>query len=86
MARTLELVRPCSSSSAKAPGNGRWWIEQGYQQLEDELGLDHCEGRRWQGWHHHVTLTMLAFAFLALERLQAKKNFCVTLAPADDPA
>ena len=62
----------------------RWWIEQGYQQLKDELGLDHYEGRRWQGWHHHVTLTMLAFAFLALERLHAKKNFSVTLAPADD--
>ncbi|MEK7777327.1 MAG: IS701 family transposase, partial [Chloroflexota bacterium] len=32
----------------------RWWIEQGYQQLKDELGLDHYEGRTWQGWHHHV--------------------------------
>ena len=52
----------------------RWWIEQGYQQLKDELGLDHYEGRRWQGWHHHVTLTMMAFAFLALERLRAKKT------------
>ncbi len=31
----------------------RWWIEQGYQQLKDELGLDHYEGRSWQGWHHH---------------------------------
>ena len=64
----------------------RWWIEQGYQQLKDELGLDHYEGRRWQGWHHHVTLTMMAFAFLALERLRAKKNFWVALATADDPA
>ena len=62
----------------------RWWIEQGYQQLKDELGLDHYEGRRWQGWHHHVTLTMMAFAFLALERLRAKKNFWVALATADD--
>jgi SRSO17 transposase len=64
----------------------RWWIEQGYQQLKDELGLDHYEGRRWRGWHHHVTLTMMAFAFLALERLGAKKNFWVALTPADDPA
>lgn len=64
----------------------RWWIEQGYQQLKDELGLDHYEGRRWQGWHHHVTLTMLAFAFLSLERLNRKKNFWTTLAPADHPA
>jgi SRSO17 transposase len=37
----------------------RWWIEQGYQQLKNELGLDHYEGRTWQGWHHHVTLTSL---------------------------
>lgn len=64
----------------------RWWIEQGYQQLKDELGLDHYEGRRWQGWHHHVTLTMMAFAFLALERLRLKKNFWATVTPADDPA
>ncbi len=62
----------------------RWWIEQGYQQLKDELGLDHYEGRRWQGWHHHVTLTMMAFAFLALERLRAKKNFWATVTAPDD--
>ena len=51
----------------------RWWIEQGYQQLKDELGLDHYEGRTWQGWHHHVTLTMLVFGFLTLEALYLKK-------------
>lgn len=60
----------------------RWWIEQGYQQLKDELGLDHYEGRSWQGWHHHVTLTMLAFGFLTLEALHNKKNFSTTLAVA----
>ena len=64
----------------------RWRIEQGYQQLKDELGLDHYEDRRWQGWHHHVTLTMLAFAFLSLERLHRKKNFWAALTPTDDPA
>lgn len=57
----------------------RWWIEQGYQQLKDELGLDHYEGRSWQGWHHHVTLTMLAFGFLTLEALHFKKNFWTAL-------
>jgi len=61
----------------------RWWIEQGYQQLKDELGLDHYEGRSWQGWHHHVTMTMLAFAFLALEALYLKKNFWTALVSAD---
>jgi len=60
----------------------RWKIEQDYQQLKEELGLDHYEGRSWAGWHHHVTLVMLAHAFLTLERLRSKKNFWVD--PATD--
>jgi len=56
---------------------GRWKIEQDYQQLKEELGLDHYEGCNWTGWHHHVTLVMLAHAFLTLERLRSKKNFWV---------
>ena len=63
---------------------GRWKIEQDYQQLKEELGLDHYEGRSWTGWHHHVTLVMLAHAFLTLERLRGKKNFWVD--PAEDPS
>jgi SRSO17 transposase len=59
----------------------RWYVEQNYQQLKDELGLDHFEGRSWNGWHRHVTLTMMAFAFLVLEGFRAKKNFWVDLAP-----
>jgi len=55
----------------------RWWIEQGYQHLKDELGLDHFEGRSWRGRHHHVTLTLMAFAFLALERLRQRKLYWV---------
>lgn len=57
----------------------RWWVEQNYQQLKDQLGLDHFEGRSWTGWQHHVTLTMMAFDFLALEMIRAKKNFWVDL-------
>jgi len=64
----------------------RWWIEQGYQQLKDELGLDHYEGRTWQGWHHHVTLTMLAFGFLTLEALWRKKNFWTALVASESTA
>jgi len=60
----------------------RWAIEQDYLQLKDELGLDHYEGRGWVGWHHHVTLVMLAHAFLTLETLRRKKNFWVD--PATD--
>jgi SRSO17 transposase len=46
----------------------RHWVEQDYQQRKEELGLDHFEGRSWNGWHHHVTLVMLAHAFLQRER------------------
>jgi len=46
----------------------RWRVEQNYQQLKEELGLDHYEGRGWQGWHHHVTLVCLAYACLLLEQ------------------
>lgn len=52
----------------------RWWVEQNYQQLKDELGLDHFEGRSWRGWHHHVTLTMIAFGFLVAEGFRRKKT------------
>ena len=60
----------------------RWKIEQDYQQLKEELGLDHYEGRNWMGWHHHTTLVMMAHAFLTLETLRRKKNFW--LDPATD--
>jgi SRSO17 transposase len=60
----------------------RWKIEQDYQQLKEELGLDHYEGRSWQGWHHHVTLAMMAHAFLTLETLRSKRNYWVD--PAED--
>ena len=46
----------------------RWRVEQDYRELKDELGLDHFEGRSWQGWHHHVALTCLAHLFLQGER------------------
>ncbi len=46
----------------------RWAIEQQYQELKDELGLDHFEGRSWPGWQRHVVLTALAYAWLQHER------------------
>jgi SRSO17 transposase len=67
---------------------GRFRIEQDYEELKGEVGLDHFEGRSWQGWHHHVTLVTLAYAFLTLERMGNKKNFWIDLAscPPVDPA
>lgn len=41
--------------------------------------MDHYEGRNWQGWHHHVTLVMMAYAFLTLETLRHKKTSGWTL-------
>lgn len=46
----------------------RWAIEQQYQELKDELGLDHFEGRSWPGWQRHAVLTALAYTFLQVER------------------
>jgi SRSO17 transposase len=55
----------------------RWVCEQAHQQMKEELGLDHFEGRSWTGLHRHALMTMIAFAFLQHRRLQAgggKKN------------
>ncbi len=49
----------------------RWAIEQQYQQLKTELGLDHFEGRSFLGWHRHVALTALAYTWLQQERRRA---------------
>jgi SRSO17 transposase len=46
----------------------RWRIERDYQELKDEIGLDHYEGRGWEGFHHHGVLCIAAYAFLAAER------------------
>jgi SRSO17 transposase len=47
----------------------RWVCEQAHQQLKEELGLDHFEGRSWQGLHRHALMTMIAYAFLQHRRL-----------------
>jgi SRSO17 transposase len=52
----------------------RWPVEQGYQQMKEELGLNHFEGRSWRGFHHHACLVMLAYGFLVLEQLREKKK------------
>jgi SRSO17 transposase len=49
----------------------RWAIEQQYEELKDELGLDHFEGRSFVGWHRHVVLTAMAYAWLQDERRRA---------------
>ena len=46
----------------------RWIIERDYQELKQELGLGHFEGRGWRGFHHHATLCIAAYGFLVAER------------------
>ena len=52
----------------------RWPVEQGYQQMKEELGLDHFEGRSWRGFHHHACLVMLAYGFLLFERHRGQEH------------
>jgi len=49
----------------------RWAVEEGFEQAKGEVGLDHYEVRRWPGWYRHITLALLAHAFLAVTRAQA---------------
>jgi SRSO17 transposase len=55
----------------------RWRIERDYQELKQEFGLGHYEGRGWRGFHHHATLCIAAYGFLVAHRIKgggAKKN------------
>jgi SRSO17 transposase len=49
----------------------RWAVEDGFQQAKNEVGLDHYEVRRWPGWYRHITLALLAHAFLVVTRTTA---------------
>src|SRR5271167_4862224 len=64
--------------SLAATIKARWICEQAHQQLKEELGLDHFEGRSWRGLHRHALMTMIAYAFLQHRRLtkvrREKKN------------
>ena len=60
--------------SLAATIKARWICEQAHQQLKEELGLDHFEGRSWQGLHRHALMTMIAYAFLQHHRLAAARR------------
>lgn len=49
----------------------RWRIERSYQDLKGELGLDHYEGRSFVGWHHHVTVVLVCYAFLVAQHARS---------------
>ena len=52
----------------------RWTIEECFQRVKEELGLDHCEARSWHGWHRHMTLCMAAAAFLTKLAAQLRQS------------
>lgn len=66
----------------------RWRIERDYQDLKQDFGLRHYEGRGWRGFHHHAALSIAAYGFLMAERIVAdksvsgKKNFIARQVPA----
>jgi SRSO17 transposase len=64
----------------------RWRIERDYQELKQEIGLGHYEGRGWRGFHHHATLAIAAYGFLLSERSRippsGSRNAAVLPAPA----
>jgi SRSO17 transposase len=64
----------------------RWRIERDYQELKQELGLGHFEGRSWRGFHHHATLCIAAYGFLVAERLTAQKKTPAHRLPREMPA
>lgn len=61
----------------------RWKVEQGYQRLKEELGVDHFEGRSWRGLHHHITMCFLAYAFLLRTGYRLKKKVLPSRNSAD---
>jgi SRSO17 transposase len=71
-----------------AAAHQRWRIERDYQDLKQDFGLGHYEGRGWRGFHHHASLCIAAYGFLMAERLIAdkpvggKKNFTTRQVPA----
>jgi SRSO17 transposase len=60
--RLAELVRVAGT---------RWAIEESFESAKGEVGLDHYEVRRWPGWYRHITLALLAHAYLTVTRAQA---------------
>jgi SRSO17 transposase len=66
------LPRNTSRARLVQAAKQRWRVEHDYRELKTGLGLDHYEGRKWVGWHHHVTLVAAAHAFLTWLRHRPK--------------
>ena len=64
----------------------RWRIERDYQELKQEVGLGHYEGRGWRGFHHHATLCIAAYGFLVQQRAAIPPSGPPSSAPLSTPA
>ena len=82
------LPETAASNDLVRTAHMRWRIERDYQDLKQDMGLGHYEGRGWRGFHHHASMSMAAYGFLMAQRLKAgggaggKKNFIERKAPA----
>jgi SRSO17 transposase len=72
-----DLPKEVSLRRLGATAGGRWHVEQDDQQLKEELGLDHFEGRSGTGWHHPVTMVMRAHLFLRREQQRRSSKSAV---------
>jgi len=63
----------------------RWRIERDYQELKQEIGLGHYEGRGWRGFHHHATLCIAAYGFLISERSTIPPSATRNASPIEAP-
>jgi len=69
------LHRPPTKARCLKLSRSRWQVEQYFQRSKTDLGLDHFEGRSWQGFHHHLVLSAIAYLFILTVYLRSKKNF-----------
>jgi len=83
---TLPASTPLKRLAATV--KARWVCEQAHQQLKEELGLDHFEGRSWTGLHRHALMSLIAFAFLQHQRLAhtGRGKKAERAAPSAEPA
>jgi SRSO17 transposase len=74
----IDLPATASLKQLVRLAHHRWAIEQQYQELKTELGFDHFEGRSYPGWHRHVVLSAVAYAFLQDERRRQRPSAPLT--------
>lgn len=67
------LKQPPAKGRALRLSRGTWPIEQYFQRGKEDLGLDHYEGRSWRGFHHHLATLAIAYLFVVVDYLRAKK-------------